>query len=122
MKLYQKIARLIACINSSPVSEMFDTWEMRLREIERSVLPSGSGFDAGCKIQDNSTSNKIVISCDYHHINGCGYYDGWSEHTVIVTPCLQFGFSMRVTGRNRNMIKDYISDTFHELLNNEVKE
>ena len=122
MKLYQKIARLVANINDAPDSKMFDSWETELTNIERNILLYDSGFGAGCKIQDNSRPDRIVISCNYHHMDEHGYYDGWSEHTAVVKPCLQFGFYVRVTGRNRNMIKEYISDTFHELLEMEVKE
>lgn len=121
MKLYQKIARLIACINSAPDSNMFDTWETELTNIERNVLPHGSGFDSGCRILNTSRRNRIEISCDFHHMDEHGYYDGWSEHVVIVQPCLQYGFTLKVTGRNRDGIKEYIADVFHELLNMEVK-
>jgi hypothetical protein len=45
-----------------------------------------------------------------------GMYDGWTEHTVVVTPSLAFGINIRITGRNRNDIKDYLHDVFHEAL------
>ena len=46
-----------------------------------------------------------------------GYYDGWTEHDVIVTPSLRSpGFSLRITGRNRRDIKEYIADAFHDAL------
>jgi hypothetical protein len=36
-----------------------------------------------------------------------GYYCGWTEHNIILTP--NFGsFDMRITGKDKNGIKDYL--------------
>jgi hypothetical protein len=45
-------------------------------------------------------------------MNEGGYYDGWTEHQVIITPSLQHGFDVRVTGQDRNEIKDYLAELF----------
>ena len=44
-----------------------------------------------------------------------GFYDGWTEHKVIVTPSFA-GIDLRITGRNRNDIKDHIHDCFSSIL------
>jgi hypothetical protein len=41
-----------------------------------------------------------------------GMYDGWTEHTIVLTPSFLGHFDMRISGHNRNEIKDYIADTF----------
>ena len=80
-------------------------------------FPSGSGFDAGTKFDlDTATPNKLTFIADFHHMDENGFYDGWTEHKVIVTADMAHGYSIRVTGRDRNNIKDYIADTFHHIL------
>ena len=84
-------------------------------------LPQGSGFDDGCTIDlDASSPDRIVINAAYHHMDDHGSYDGWSEHQAIVKPSLAFGFDVRVTGRDRNDIKDYITYTIGEALSVQV--
>jgi len=83
----------------------------------RDYLPYGSGFDAGCYVWiEKSTRNKIILLCDFHHMNDVGYYIGWTRHKVIVTPDLAFGFNLRVTGENKRGIKDYIGDVVYDAL------
>lgn len=75
------------------------------------LLPSGSGFDHGTQIDPVSTSTRVVLATAFHHMDDNGFYCGWSDHTVIVTPAFD-GFDIRVTGRNVRDIKDFIADTF----------
>jgi hypothetical protein len=49
-----------------------------------------------------------------------GYYDGWTEHTLTVRPSLAFGIDLKFSGRNRNQIKDYLHEVFHEALTHEI--
>ena len=121
--LYQIIAGLIqarlTCEADNP--EWFDNHTAKLREIAKNELPSGSGIDSGTAIDlDESTPEKIVLTTEYHHLNDGGYYDGWTAHKVIITPSLQFGISVKITGRDRDDIKDYLSDVFDTALNAEV--
>lgn len=79
-------------------------------------LPSGSGIDAGIKFDWNkSTPEKIVFNFGFHHMNENGYYNGWTDHSLIITASLYFGINIRITGKDRNMIKDYLTDLFHEV-------
>lgn len=85
--------------------------------VARNYLPSGSGFDGGSRVNmERSKPNRIVIDTAFHHMSEHGYYDGWSEHSVIITPSLVWGYEIRVTGRNRNEIKDYIGEAFQHAL------
>lgn len=78
------------------------------------LLPHGSGIDSGMKfLWDESTGQKLVFTCDFHHMDENGMYDGWTEHKVIITPSFPFGYTMRITGRDRDMIKEYLHDLLH---------
>lgn len=132
-KLYQAIAsRLSAIVNcnatldslsSAPqacerASEWIDKHTEKIEDLVKENLPRGSGFDSGTKFDfDKSHPNKLVFKADFHHMDDNGFYCGWSEHEVIITPDFVGGFKMKVTGRDRRQIKDYIADTFHHCLN-----
>jgi hypothetical protein len=97
--------------------------EAYLCKLSASCLASGSGFDSGTKIDlDNSTGERLVFTTAFHHMDEWGGYDGWTEHTVIVTPSLVFGFNLRVTGKDRNDIKEHIAESFRNDLDCEHDE
>lgn len=97
----------------------YDVAQM-LREYVKKHAPSGSGIDNGIALLENSSSNKLMFSADFHHMNGHGVYDGWTEHEVVVKPCF-IGIDIRVSGRDRNQIKDHIHQTFHHWLTSEAE-
>jgi len=92
-------------------------WTGRHEEMIRELLdhlPSGSGWDCGTKIDlDRSTGEKLVLYGSFHHMNEGGMYDGWTEHEIWVRPSLRFGIDLRITGQNRNDVKEYLHETFH---------
>jgi hypothetical protein len=91
-------------------------WSDELYRIEREVLPRGSGFDLGTQIaKDECRKNRIVLNTSFHHMDEHGSYDGSSSHHIIVTPAFD-GFDIKVDGANRNQIKDYIGEIFHDVL------
>jgi len=115
-KFYQEIAKAYCaysnCIRANN-KEWENKWEDKINEAVRDYLPSGSGFDNGTKFNwEKSTKNKLVLITAFHHMDENGGYDGWTEHEVIITPDLMFGFNVKVTGKNRNDIKDYIHSCF----------
>lgn len=120
--IFQAIARkteaLKNCIKSGN-----STWEEKHGEaldVIEGLLPKGSGIDAGTTIDRNkTTANKIVLTTSYHHMDENGYYDGWTDHEVIITPSFD-GIKIRITGKDRNNIKDYLRDLFHESLSQHV--
>lgn len=80
-------------------------------------LPHGSGFDAGTTIDiEGATQSRIVFGADFHHMDEYGSYDGWTRHRVVVAALFE-GFDIRITGVNKNDIKDYIGDVFAHALN-----
>lgn len=94
-------------------------WKDRLTVIARERLPSGSGFDAGTKIDhDLCNERQLAFETSFHHMNDAGMYDGWTEHSVMVRP-LFMGFEIKVSGRNRNGIKEYIAEMLHDCLTKE---
>lgn len=117
--LYSAVASLLATIERCKVNnniEWLDRHEERLDAMLKH-LPSGSGIDAGTKlVVDECKSNKLVFQADFHHMDAYGYYDGWSYHQVIVTPSLEFGAVIKITGRDRNRIKDYLQEVFNEVM------
>jgi len=120
--IYQAIASKIQAIRNCQKSGNSE-WESRhgdsIAELIRDYLPSGSGFDSGTgfDIADNvdDKRERLTFVADFHHMNSDGYYDGWTQHSVIVTPSFA-GFDIKVTGRDRNGIKEYIAECFHNSL------
>ncbi len=111
-----KLANLIqaekACIksNNSFADIHADNIDKMLKE-----LPHGSGLDGGVKLEkDLCTNDKLVFSFSFHHLDENGYYDGWTDHSLIIKPSLMFGYEMKITGRDKNMIKDYLHELFSE--------
>ena len=138
--MYQKLAMLIGaritcrdrCVEAAKNNAPIETWKNHQKWFNShsyaidelmKTAPSGAGIDCGTKIDlDRSTSEKLVFSLSYHHMNDAGYYDGWTEHTLIVRPSLQFGISLTISGRDRNEIKDYLHEVYHEWLKSEASE
>src|SRR3990167_6826633 len=117
MKIYHNLARLCGaygrCVKeNNPYAEKH---RESIKSIVKGHFPSGSGFDKGTVFDLNESSGeKLVFHTSFHHMNEGGFYDGWTEHSVIVMPSLEMGFRLRVTGRDKNQIKDYIAEMFSE--------
>ena len=125
MKLYQEIAALINAIENCTRTSNHE-WDTKhydkIMSIVRNEMPDGSGFDNGTYIDmEKSTGEKLVFETSFHHMNENGYYNDWTEHSVIVTPSLQFGFNLKITGRDRNQIKDYIYEVFSHCSEKELE-
>lgn len=113
--LIESIASSVAAYHNCVKSNNTD-WQNKHVETIASLekmLPSGSGIDNGTKIDiDRSSADKVVLIVGFHHMNENGYYDGWTEHDIIVTPAFIGGVNLRITGRDRNQIKDHLYDTY----------
>ena len=124
-KLYKHLARkmdaYIRCMET-PDNDFTNKHKESIETLVYQYMPSGSGIDAGINFDfTNSTANKLVLTFSYHHMDESGYYDGWTEHKLIVTPSLAFGFDMKITGRDKNATKDYLYQTFDYALRLEVE-
>lgn len=122
-KLFQHISRKLQALENcykhqSTHSAWIDIHTDSIESLVDGYMPSGSGVDSGTKLDfDDSKPNKLVFTFSYHHMNENGYYDGWTEHKCIVMPSLAFGIDIKITGSNRNDIKDYLYDVFEQALN-----
>lgn len=117
-KVYQRIAELLQAIENCEQSGNTE-WKGKHEDILAYVMefaPSGSGIDNGTKLGDDSKPERLVFRCSYHHMNDAGMYDGWTDHSIIVTPSLVFGFNVRITGKDRNGIKDYLGEVYRSWL------
>lgn len=130
MKFYQfcasKLSAIRNCVSQAVIHasdsventrwlEMAESHRDALETAVKNFAPSGSGFDSGTILdEDASTDKKLVFRTAFHHMNETGYYDGWTWHTVIVRPAFD-GVLVSVGGRNRNDIKEYISDQFYNI-------
>lgn len=127
--VYQRLASLVLqrsnCIARTPHKndEWFEKSTNSIHEIVKNHLPSGSGVDNGTRIVlEKSTEEKLVFKADFHHMNEGGYYEGWTEHIVTVRASLFDKFTVTVSGRNRNQIKDHIAELFYWSLRETVPE
>ncbi len=120
MKVYQSLARACGALHrceQSGNTEWQTKWENQILE-QLEDFPSGSGFDNGTKIDLEASNDEILVfHTAFHHMNDNGMYDGWTEHTVTVTPSLGLDFHLKISGRDRNDIKEYISECFSTVLN-----
>lgn len=103
----------------SDVTEWIEKHNATIKMLTDQHLPSGSGFDNGTAfIENQSHAGKLVFETEFHHMNESGY-DGWTQHTVTVTPSFQ-GINIRISGRNRNDIKELIHQAFDSALKTDV--
>lgn len=117
-KLYGHIQAYFNCMDTG-----HKYWEQKHMETIDNMLvalPNGSGFDQGVKLNLPACSTrllkeKIVFEFSFHHLNENGYYDGWTDHTLIIRPAFQGGYHMHITGRNKNGIKEYFRDIFNDI-------
>lgn len=114
-------ARLNCQCSMSTHAEWFEKHTEQIRLLIRDFMPSGSGWDHGTTLDlDKSHGDKLVFGGAYHHMDDAGYYDGWTQHHVTVMPSLQFGYHIRISGPNRNDIKEYLVDTFAYALDTRI--
>ena len=117
---YSEMASLIAAIENCRQSNNVE-WLQRhsttLAAMVKNSAPSGSGIDCGTQIDmHKSKAERLVFTMSFHHMDESGGYDGWTEHEVIVTPSLASGFELRITGRDRNGIKEYLGQIYYDWL------
>lgn len=131
MKLYQEIATALAArenVRKSGNKEWIEKWEEKLATLEEK-LPSGSGFDSGEKLDINASEpDKIVINGSYHVMDENGFYDGYADYQIIITPSFVHGFELRLIGSSKwphrkayDGLKDYITETYAEVLDQEIR-
>jgi hypothetical protein len=128
MKFYVAIASALAAKNhcvERRLDVLTDEWSEYIDALVKAHAPSGAGFDNGTHLNVDKTQiggnkpQRLVFDVSFHHMSEHGYYTHWTHHEVWVYPWFD-GFSVRVTGRDDNFVKDLIADTFSHLGNVEV--
>jgi len=124
-EVYKAIAAKIAALRNPNITEGWrDSHEFAVAGLVRDYLPSGSGFDAGTQFDIDANvddkRDRLTFSTAFHHMDQHGGYDGWTSHTVTVWPTWQ-GIDLKVSGRDRNGIKEYIAEAFYDALNRQCE-
>ena len=133
MKLYQKIIQTTKALESCEEKGMIEAYNNhydRLQDIHKNYLPSGSGFDGQMNIE-SATDSKLIIRFDWHILNNNGYYDGWLDLLLIVTPNLANDFDMKIkwytNGNDKRkvekykpLIEDFLYDEWYYVLTQEI--
>jgi hypothetical protein len=127
--LYSELASTVAarknCLSASANDsqrEWADKHEDTIERLVKQFMPRGSGFDSGTKIDlDRSHASKLVFETAFHHMDENGFYDGWTEHTVTVTPAFVGDFDIRISGQNRNDIKEMMYQDFEYSLHRDCE-
>jgi hypothetical protein len=100
--------------------EWLQRWHDRLNGLV-DLIPLGSGLDAGPRAHGSVEVDPDGIRFDvgFHHMNDVGHYDGWSSHTVTIRPAFD-GLNVRISGRDRNQIKDHIHEVMEHAFTQNV--
>ena len=126
MKLYQKLAQTLDAqlrCTENKNSEWIDKHQQTLDELIAEHMPHGSGIDSGVVLTDKSSGEYLSFTSSYHCMDENGYYDGWVDFRVIVTPSLLFDFNMKIVGKfgkYKESLPDYLFDLFHYALDKEI--
>ena len=124
-RLYQAFGGLIQARNNCQESgntEWFTKHSETLEWLASEYLPHGSGIDSGVSIDlEKSKPGRIVFHFGFHHMNQNGFYEGWEYYSLIIRPDFVSGFNMRITGRDRNNIKELLYEEFSHSLNSVAK-
>jgi hypothetical protein len=124
MPLYRALAMTLDAYNRCVETKNTEWQEKHNETLEKlcESLPSGSGIDNGTSVDwDKSSDEKLVLYFGFHHMDENGFYAGWTQHTLTVLPSLQFGITLKISGPNRNDIKEYLHETYHQALTEEVE-
>lgn len=123
MKLYQRIYLTLDALRVS-IDRNNKEWVEKhndVLDLMNKLLPSGSGFDEGCKIVREVTKGKEVftIIAPYHHMDENGFYTWWTDYVIHVYPSFIGGFYIRIEGKNSNGVKEYMTELFYSVLQEE---
>ena len=126
-KIYKRLAKIansrLRCLNSIKFPQEIENYEDEIDDIMKNIFPHGSGIDNGCTFNyEKSVNNRLVINSAYHCMNENGYYDGWVDFIVVLTPDLELDYTLNIRGNfgKYNHVKDYLYQIFHNSFDQEV--
>lgn len=95
--------------------------EATIERIMKETAPHGSGFDNGTRFDfDASDYGKLVFTFGYHHMDGGGYYCGWTEQTLTVTPSFIGGFDFEIVMEGSPDDEEFYLEGFMEYINQTI--
>lgn len=126
MKLYEQMARTMVawknCIQANNIEWKNNHAQTMVTLMD--LLPHGSGIDSSWNTDvEKCGDDRLEFYCAFHHMNEGGYYDGWTEFTVIVKPSLMFGCHVKITGpfpRKYSDTRDYLHEIIEYALTREL--
>jgi hypothetical protein len=113
-KIFQALSNIALVMNSEHhIAAVLDYETQRFDSLIK-LAPAGDGFDAGSEMLfTRSTEHELVFTTSFHHTDN---EDIWTEHSVIVRSDLTCGFTLEVTGKDHNGIKEHIANAFTQYL------
>jgi hypothetical protein len=123
MKIYQKLA-ISHCAHGNCVKSKNTHWEVnhydQIQYIMHEIMPCGSGIDCGTKFNwTKSKIDRLILDVSFHHMDQHGGYCGWTEHQIAILPNLQHDFTLRISGENKNDIKEFLHEIYGQVLSEE---
>lgn len=103
--------------NGNP--EWVTRWQTRIAKLVE-VIPRGSGIDRAPRKRSDIEVMPSVIRFEigYHHEDDGGFY-GWTDHVITIRPAFD-GLDVRVSGRNRRNVKDYLHEAMEHAFTRHV--
>jgi len=126
-RIYQELARAFNAMENCRKANFdnenwYDRHEEKIEYIIKNVFPHGSGIDGKTEmIYEKCNDNRLVFNSEYHCMDENGYYDGWINFRVVITPCLSFGYRLKIIGNfgNYRDIKDYLYEIYSYALDSD---
>ena len=106
-------SKLIDNYKSSDHTDWAAFHEEKLAKLCRDHLPRGIGV-FGVSVAA-TTDTKAVFYCLYRHTDKHGYFVCNTAYRIVVRPTFT-GLAIRVLGRNKYNVKEYLADQFRDAL------
>lgn len=122
--IYQQISAKFQAYQNC-IKNNNDIWRNKhvdnINGLIENYLPHGSGIDSDIELDfDNSKHNKLIFTFEYHHMDQNGFYCEWESYKLIVTPSLSNKIELKIIGKNKNFVKDYLYEIFDNALRKEI--
>ena len=123
MQVYRQLAQWSRNYHQVQDEGMRASYEEWITRLVREYLPYGSGIDAGVELDLNASSaERIVLVSSFHMLNDGGYYIGWWDFKVTITPSMVLDFNIRVSScqKDKRLLRPYIAELFSDSLSQVV--
>jgi len=102
------------CIKQG-LEEMAGNWQEQLAGLIDD-LPHGSGIDGDWSHEFKN--GKIILNNSFHVMDDAGFYDGWIDFAAVISPSLQFGADVSISGNfgKHQDLKGYLAEIIGEAI------